>query len=192
MERQYNFVEEDSIPPPTKKQRKSSSSDSDFYDAHLSNKSKVESLKKDEATTSADNEQPSTSTAASTSEAKDTEHVQTNECADGSEQAQDEEMSEDKKPAAENKPPEHSSPASLSNSSASTGSSPDSTLPINTSTAHELSLEKDLERKLLRKIEYHLMDIFQHLNGNETDTSNASDNNTSQKLNESSELGPSQ
>lgn len=59
---------------------------------------------------------------------------------------------------------------SFSNSSSvSTGSSPDThSLPINTSTEHEQSLERDFERKLLQKIEYHLMDIFQHLDETET------------------------
>lgn len=64
------------------------------------------------------------------------------------------------------------SPTSFSNSSSvvSTGStSPEShSLPINTSAEHELNLEKDIERKLLQKIEYHLMDIFQHMDETES------------------------
>lgn len=63
------------------------------------------------------------------------------------------------------------SPTSFSNSSSvSTGStSPEShSLPINTSGEHDANLEKDIERKLLQKIEYHLMDIFQHLDETES------------------------
>lgn len=51
---------------------------------------------------------------------------------------------------------------SPSNSTASSSSSSDSATRPNTSTESEQMLEKDIERKLLRKIEYHLMDILQY------------------------------
>lgn len=184
----------------------------------MTNKAKGENAKKEEITASShpDNEQPSTSTANLTpDEAKDTENVQKSDCADtsntypsnavndstastaaatvdgvqhfASSSTQNDELCE-KKPNIENKSAENSSPTSLSNSSGSSGSSPDSTLPVNTSTEHEQSLEKDFERKILRKIEYYLMDIFQHLNENETDTSNTSDNLLTTSQN--NELGP--
>lgn len=176
-----------------KKQRKSSSSDSDFYETQSANKTN-ESSKKDE-------QMPSTSLTTSTPKADEKDAPAKVECTENDEQLPDDEMN-GKKAANEQRSKANlsTSPTSLSNSSSvSTGSSPEShSLPINTSTDQEQSFEKDIERKLLRKIEYHLMDIFQHLEENETaesesgssrytqpknnctsDTSNISDNITS-------------
>lgn len=177
-----------------KKQRKSSSSDSDFYETQSVNKTN-ESKREDEQTAST-----SLTTSTPKSDEKDTSLK--SECTDNDDQPQDDEMN-GKTSVIEQRPKLNlsTSPTSLSNSSSvSTGSSPEShSLPINTSTENEQSLEKDIERKLLRKIEYHLMDIFQHLEENETaesesgssqrytqpknnctsDTSNTSDNITS-------------
>lgn len=174
-----------------KKQRKSSSSDSDFYETQSGNK--TNESKKDEQIAST-----SLTTSTPKSDEKDTSLK--SECTDNDDQPQDDEMN-GKKSVIEQHPKSNlsTSPTSLSNSSSvSTGSSPEShSMPIDTSTENEQSLEKDIERKLLRKIEYHLMDIFQHLEENETaesesgssrytqpknncisDTSNTSDNIT--------------
>lgn len=105
-------------------------------------------------------------------------------------------------------PKQNSSPTNLSSSSVSTESSPSSALQTpNTSTEYEQSLEKGMERKFLRKMEYYLMEIFQHLNENETEDSESGSNKYAQKINsdtshkngpasskeiENSEPGPSQ
>lgn len=105
-------------------------------------------------------------------------------------------------------PKQNTSPTNLSSSSASTGSSPSSALQTpNTSTEYEQNLEKTMERKFLRKIEYYLMEIFQQLNENETEDSESGSNKYAQKINSdtshkngpasskeigSSEPGPSQ
>lgn len=81
-------------------------------------------------------------------------------------------------------PKQNTSPTNLSSSSASTGSSPNSALQTpNTSTEFEQNLEKGMERKLLRKMEYYLMEIFQHLNENETEDSESGSNKHAQKIN---------
>lgn len=155
-------TDEDSTPPPMKKQRKSSSSDSDFYETQSGSKANESKI---------DEQSASTSLTTSTPKSDDKVTSQKSQCTDNDDQPQDDEMNGKK---AENEQRSKvnlsTSPTSLSNSSSvSTGSSPEShSLPINTSTDHEQSIEKDMERKLLRKIEYHLMDIFQHLEENET------------------------
>lgn len=145
-----------------KKQRKSSSSDSDFYETQSANKT---------SESKPDEQSPSTSLTASTPKADEKETPSKSECPETDGPPQDDEMN-GKKSVIEQRPQANlsTSPTSLSNSSSvSTGSSPEShLLPINTSTEHEQSIEKDIERKLLQKIEYHLMDIFQHLEENET------------------------
>lgn len=158
-------MDEDSTPPPMKKQRKSSSSDSDFYETQSANKTNE---------SKPDEQIASTSLAASTPRDDENEAGPSRmERTESEEQLQDDEMM-GKHAAVEQRPKPNlpTSPTSLSNSSSvSTGSSPDThSLPINTSTEHELSIEKDIERKFLQKIEYHLMEIFQHLEENETAT----------------------
>lgn len=170
-------VDDDSTPPPTKKQRKSSSSDSDFFETQLANKTNE----------SKPDEQPA-STSLSAATPIDDESVEVlpkpTECSTNPNEDQlphaegddDDEMN-GKKATIEPRPVQpakanlSTSPTSFSNSSSvSTGSnSPEShSLPISTSAEHEPNLEKDIERKLLQKIEYHLMDIFQHLDETET------------------------
>lgn len=81
-------------------------------------------------------------------------------------------------------PNQNKSPTNLSSSSASTGSSPGSTLQTpNTSTEYEQNLEKSLEQNFLRKMEYYLMEIFQHLSENETEDSESGSNKYAQKIN---------
>lgn len=146
-----------------KKQRKSSSSDSDFYE----NQSgiKTSECKKDDQIAS---------TSLTTSTPKPDENDSANvksESGENDEQPPDDEMNGKKSVIEQRpKPNQSTSPTSLSNSSSvSTGSSPEShPLPTNTSTDNEQNLEKDFERKLIQKIEYHLMDIFQHLEENES------------------------
>lgn len=160
-----------------KKQRKSSSSDSDFYETQSMNK--INESKKDEQIAST-----SLTTSTPKSDEKDTSLK--SECTDNDDQQQDDEMNGKKSVIEQHpKPNLSTSPTSLSNSSSvSTGSSPEShSLPINTSTENEQSLEKDIERKLLRKIEYHLMDIFQHLEENETAESESSSSRYTQPKN---------
>lgn len=170
-----NEIDEDSTPPPMKKQRKSSSSDSDFYETQLTNKTN-ESKPDDQLA----------STSLTTSTPKDDEimdvSTKSNECLptnqpnnSQSPDVEDDEMIGKKVTTNEQRPPAKAnlstSPTSFSNSSSvSTGStSPEShSLPINTSGEHEPNVEKDIERKLLQKIEYHLMDIFQHLDETES------------------------
>lgn len=159
----FESPDEDSTPPPMKKQRKSSSSDSDFYETQSANKTNE---------SKPDEQSPSTSMSASTPKPDEKETPTKSECPENDGPTQDDEMNGSKKSVIEQRPKANlsTSPTSLSNSSSvSTGSSPEShLLPINTSTEHEQSIEKDIERKLLQKIEYHLMDIFQHLDENET------------------------
>lgn len=186
-----HLSDEDSTPPPMKKQRKSSSSDSDFYETQSTNKT---------TDGKSDEQIPSTSLTTSTPKPDENDASLKSECIENDDQPLDDEMN-GKKTVIELHPKANTStsPTSLSNSSSvSTGSSPESHSLPNTSTEHEQSLEKNMERKLLRKIEYHLMDIFQHLEENETvesesgssrytqpknncasDTSNTSDNITS-------------
>lgn len=174
-----------------KKQRKSSSSDSDFYETQSANKTNE---------SKPDEQIPSTSLTTSTPKCdENTAGPSKIECMESEDQQQlqqqqqqqqqlqqqqqpqqphDDEMigkkaTVEQRPKSQNLP---TSPTSLSNSSSvSTGSSPEShSLPMNTSTEHEQSLERDIERKLLQKIEYHLMDIFQHLEEIETAESESS------------------
>lgn len=159
-----------------KKQRKSSSSDSDFYETQSS--IKTTESKPDEPL-------PSTSLTASTPKCDEVMDVSTKsntECPTNPTDSQSPEIEDDemtgKKVTGEQEPRQPAkaanlptSPTSFSNSSSvSTGStSPEShSLPINTSAEHEQNAEKDMERKLLQKIEYHLMDIFQHLDETES------------------------
>lgn len=162
-----------------KKQRKSSSSDSDFYETQST-------IKTNES--KPDEQLPSTSLTASTpkdDEIMDVSTKSNTECPTNSTDSQSPDIEDDemngKKVIIEQEPQRQqtpkanlsTSPTSFSNSSSvSTGStSPEShSLPINTSsTEHELNREKEhIERKLLQKIEYHLMDIFQHMDETES------------------------
>lgn len=179
-----------------KKQRKSSSSDSDFYETQSTNK--TNESKPDEqlastsltASTPKDDESMEVSTKSIESPPRNQPPSLNNS---QTPDIEDDEMNGKKvtttatpmpmpmttptppSAAIEQRPPAKAnlstSPTSFSNSSSvSTGStSPEShSLPINTSVEHEANLEKDIERKLLQKIEYHLMDIFQHLDETES------------------------
>lgn len=169
---QKKNIDEDSTPPPMKKQRKSSSSDSDFYETQSANKTNESKPDEQMASTSLTASKPKEDEIMTVS-SKPTE-CPTNPNDSQTPDAEDDEMN-GKKVTIEQRAPAKAnlstSPTSFSNSSSvSTGStSPEShLLPINTSAEHEPNLEKDVERKLLQKIEYHLMDIFQHLDETES------------------------
>lgn len=151
--------DEDSTPPPKKKPRKSSSSDSDFYDTQSANK--TNESKPDEQIASTSLETPPPKGDANDAGTSKSEQVEIEDHP----QQDDEIMGKNEAVEQRHKITLPTSPISFSNSSSvSTGSSPETnSLPINTSNEHERSFEKNVEQKLLRKIEYHLMDIFQHL-----------------------------
>lgn len=100
-----------------------------------------------------------------------------------SESSGNENVSQDDEMNGKKNSPESSASVSNSNaSSVSNNSTVDlSALPITTSTEHEQSLENDIERKLLRKMQCHLMEIFQHLN----ETLEPETNSTKTNLDES-------
>lgn len=175
-----------------KKQRKSSSSDSDFYETQSTNKTNESKPDEQLASTSLTASTPKDDESMDVS-TKSIESPPTNQPPplnnSQTPDVEDDEMNGKNVMAAtttmttptpptttiEQRPPAKAnlstSPTSFSNSSSvSTGStSPEShSLPINTSGEHEANLEKDIERKLLQKIEYHLMDIFQHLDETES------------------------
>lgn len=165
-----------------KKQRKSSSSDSDFYETQAANKH-IESK--------SDEQIASTSITALTPQDDENVAGPSNvECMESDDQPPHDDEMIGRKATVEQRPKPNlpTSPTSLSNSSSvSTGSSPEALSLPNTSTEHEQSIEKDIERKLLQKIEYHLMEIFQHLEEIETAESESSSsqytNTTQSKLN---------
>lgn len=86
------------------------------------------------------------------------------------------------------------SPTNLSTSNTPSSSSSNSSFPTpNTSMEHEQNLEKSLERKLLRKIEYYLMEISQQLKETEIEESGSGSDRThktnSDKCNTSHKTG---
>lgn len=174
-----------------KKQRKSSSSDSDFYETQSTNKTNESKPDEQLASTSLTTSTPKDDEIMDVS-TKSIECTPTNQpppppppppLSNQSPDIEDDEMNGKKvttSAALEQRPTAKvnlsTSPTSFSNSSSvSTGSTSPEThsLPagVNSSgggSEHEANLEKDIERKLLQKIEYHLMDIFQHLDETES------------------------
>lgn len=156
-----------------KKQRKSSSSDSDFYETQSTNKTNESRPDEQMASTSLTAAKPKDDEIMADS-TKPTE-CPTNPNVSQSPDVEDDEMNGKKPVTTDQRPPakanSSNSPTSFSNSSSvsTESTSPEThSLPINTSAEHEPNIEKDIERKLLRKIENHLMDIFQHLEETES------------------------